>query len=283
MKRVLVTTDFSDCSKNAVNFVVQSAKIIPLEIILLHSYELSGNLYTDYMGVNKEFKESLVNDAHNQLIQQKKEIFETEGVEVKAVFFRGTLQDGIKEETESSNISLIIMGTTGASGIDKSIWGSKTADVIGKTSLPVLAIPKEFKWKWPEKVLIATNHFEKEPVILDFIFEMTNLYKAETHVAVFTDEDDDSPETMIDYGLKIEDYSNFLKKQYHEQSLVAKNIFGEEFEDTIEAYLKEFEIDMLVMITYQRDFWDRIFHPSITKRMSYHTHIPLLAIPVVKK
>ena len=34
---------------------------------------------------------------------------------------------------------------------------------------------------------------------------------------------------------------------------------------------------MLAMVTYKRKFWDRIFHPSLTKRMSYHTKIPLLA------
>jgi hypothetical protein len=37
------------------------------------------------------------------------------------------------------------------------------------------------------------------------------------------------------------------------------------------------------MVTYQRTFWERIFNPGMTKRMSYHTHVPLLAIAVNKK
>jgi nucleotide-binding universal stress UspA family protein len=41
----------------------------------------------------------------------------------------------------------------------------------------------------------------------------------------------------------------------------------------------ENEIDILAMVTYQRGFWDRVFNPSKTKHMSYHTKIPLLVIP----
>ena len=55
MKQILVPTDFSTCANNAVDFAVQSAKILPVEITILHAFELKGNIYTDYMGVNKEF------------------------------------------------------------------------------------------------------------------------------------------------------------------------------------------------------------------------------------
>lgn len=283
MKQLLVPTDFSDCAINAVNFAVETAKLLPVEVLLLHTHELSGNQYTDYMGVNKEFKESLVNDAYKTLMKYKADILEKDGVDVKAVFYRGTLKDGIDETAANEKADLIIMGTTGASGLDEKIWGSKTAAIIGHSKIPVLAIPKGYVWKKPACILIATNHFEKDPVILDYIFDMAGLYKAAVHTVVFSDEDDDLPEKMIDHGKQIREYDKFLKTKYPDSSLETKNIFGTEFEESIENYALENEIDMLVMVTYQRSFWDRIFHPSITKRMSYHTHIPLLAIPAVKK
>lgn len=280
MKRILIPTDFSACAENAISFAVQSAKILPVELVLLHVFELKGNLYTDYMGVNKEFNQSLVNDAYNKLMKCKTDILEKDGIDVQAVFYRGILNEGIQETADENKTDLIVMGTTGArSGIEEKIWGSKTAGVIGKMKLPVLAIPVGYKWKKPQQLMISTNHFEKQPVILDFIFELAGLYMAQMHVVVFSDEDDDLPEKMLDHGQRIKDYEAFLKKQYNEKTLTASNIFGKEFEETLQDYVKEFEIDILVMITYQRSFWDRIFHPSLTKRMSYHSHIPLLAIP----
>lgn len=282
MKKLLVPTDFSDCAERAVNFAVQSAKLLPVEVVLLTTYEISGNIYTDYMGANKEFNQSMIDEAYNKLMQRKADILVQEGVDVKAVFYRGTLKDGIDETIANEKTELIVMGTTGASGLDARIWGSKTASIIGHSSIPVLAIPKDYTWKKPERVLIVTNHFEKEHSILDFIFELANLYMADVHAVVFSDEDDDLPEKIIDHGKRIRDYEKFLKKQYYESTLQAGNLFGTDFETTIEKYAEENNVDMLVMVTYKRSLWDRIFHPSITKRMSYHTHLPLLAIPVSK-
>ncbi len=42
MKKILVPTDFSLCADEAINFAVQSAKILPLEITLHHAFDLQG-------------------------------------------------------------------------------------------------------------------------------------------------------------------------------------------------------------------------------------------------
>jgi nucleotide-binding universal stress UspA family protein len=57
MKQILVPTDFSACADKAVDFAVQSAKFLSMEVTLLHAFH-PGNLYTDYMRVNKEFNQS---------------------------------------------------------------------------------------------------------------------------------------------------------------------------------------------------------------------------------
>jgi len=39
-------------------------------------------------------------------------------------------------------------------------------------------------------------------------------------------------------------------------------------------------IDILAMLTHKRSFTSSIFNRSMTKQMSYHAKVPLLAIPV---
>jgi nucleotide-binding universal stress UspA family protein len=281
MKTILVPTDFSFCAGNAVDFAVQSAKILPAEIILLHAFEVKGNIYTDYMGVNKEFNQSLVDDAEQKLQQFKKSIEEAEAVAVSTKIYRGTVRDAIVETAIAENADLIVMGTLGANGFKGKIFGSKTAAVIGNTHIPIIAIPYDYEWKKPETFLIATNHFEKEPAILDFVFELADLYMAQVQVVVFTDEDDDKAATHLEHIRKTPQYEKALKQQYKEETLTATHLYGLEFEETLQKHIKEKEIDILVMITYQKEdgFWDRIFRPSKTKQVSYHTNIPLLAIP----
>ncbi len=279
MKKILVPTDFSPCASNAIDFAVQSAKYLPVEITLLHAFERKGSVYTDYMGVISEFKQTQLEEVQEKLSELKKGIEVAEGVVVKTIVSVAPFREAVLQATEELNIDLVVMGTVGAEGIEEKLWGSRAAAIIGKTNVPLIVIPLHYQWKKPEKLLLATNHFEKEPAILDFLFELSDLYMAQVHVAVMTDEDDDKANTFLEHGRKILHYEKLLKEQYKEETLTATHLYGNEFEETLHKHIEEYEFDILVMITYQRGFWDRIFHPSKTKRMSYHTNIPLLVIP----
>ncbi|HSN59924.1 MAG TPA: universal stress protein, partial [Ferruginibacter sp.] len=79
MNKILVPVDFSTCADNAVDFAIQSAKYLPVEITLLHAFELTGNVYTDYMGVNQEFNQTLLDKVKEDLSNLEKRIKEQEG------------------------------------------------------------------------------------------------------------------------------------------------------------------------------------------------------------
>lgn len=279
MKQILVPTDFSECANNAIDFAIQSSKFLPAKVTLLNSFEVNDSIYTDYMGVNREFNITLLSGTKEKLAKLKKHIEETDGVIVDTLVSTDSLQEAISKALEQNKFDLVVMGTLGASGLKEKLWGSRTSAVIGKSAIPVMVVPLEYKWQKPKKILFATNQFEKDPAILNYLFELAGLYMASTQVVVFTDEDDDKALTFLEHKNKIAGYETFLKESYKEDTLTSSHIYGEEFEDTLHDFIKENEIDILVMVTYQQHFWNRIFNPSKTKRMSYHTKIPLLAIP----
>jgi len=281
MKNVLVPTDFSPCAENALDFAVESAKILPLQITLLHSLEQSDNLYTDYVGLNKEFTQSRLHDVKEELAKLKATLQEIKGVDVDTCVTHGGVKEGILQVVDEKNIDLVIMGTSGASGIKEKLWGSKTAGIIAKSNVPVLAIPLEYTWEKPQKILLTTNNFEKEPVLLDFLFALTNLYKAEVHVAVFTNEEQDNVITSMEHSRSIPAFKEALTGQYHFETIIVTHLFGKNFEESLQEYTRQNEIDIVAMVTHKRSFTDRLFHPNIVKRLSYHTKIPLLAIPVI--
>ena len=280
MKKILVPTDFSTCADNAIDFAVQSAKILPVEILLLNAFELSGDIYTDYMGVNKEFNQSQLQAVNNKLAQLLNSIKASEGIIVDTCIFTGTVKESIAEVTIKKNIDLVVMGTAGANGLKEKLWGSKTAGIIGKSPVPVIAVPLEYKWKRPQKILLATNHFEKDPALLDFVFELADFFQAQVHVTVFTNDVNDEAITFMEHARKIPEYEAMLKAHYKNQTIIVAHLFGHHFEETLQEYIRQHEIDIVTLLTHKISFTDRIFHPSITKRMSYHTKIPLLAIPV---
>ncbi|UPK67256.1 universal stress protein [Chitinophaga filiformis] len=280
MKTILALTDFSDCANNAVNFAVQSAKILPAEIILLHAFDVQSNLYTDYIGVEKEFNNSLLDDASKKLQDIKTSIEATEQVTVCTKLFKGTVKDAVREAVGVVDVDLIVMGTMGASWLKEKLWGSTTAAIIGSTDVPVMAVPHGYEWRKPEKMLLATNHFEKEPDILNYVFELADLYMARLQVTVFTGETEKTA-AAVEHFRNIPQYEKLLQRQYPEETLPVSHLYGPDFGETLQKFIEEKEIDILVMINYQKEegIWSRLFHPSQTKRMSYHTSVPLLALP----
>ncbi len=279
MKKILVPTDFSLCADKAINFAVQSAKILPIEIILHHAFDLQGDIYTDYMGVTKEYNQSLYNDVVNKLNEIKNNIAKADGVDVEVLVTKNSFKKAIKEVVKTNNIDLVAMGTVGASEIKKILFGSNTSFVIGNSKVPVLAIPSEYEWKKPESFLFTTNHFEDDTYKLDFLFKIASLFMAKIDAIIFTDEKKDSMGTAVLNTLETPDYEELIRRKYNEPRFTATHVSGIDFIDSMQNYVDKNNVDILAMFTHKRKFLDKIFNPSITRKMSYYTKIPLLAIP----
>jgi len=278
MKRILVPTDFSECAARALNFAVQSAKMLPAEITILHAFDRQGSLYTDYMGVNKEFRRTMLNDVENRLTALKDDIRGRDGIFVNTLVLTDSLKDAILGAAANTHFDLIVMGTSGGAGLKEKLWGSNTAGVISISPLPVLVIPDSYIWEKPSRFLIATERFELDPGILDKIFELAGLYMAQVEAAVFT-ADKEEAAVFLEHAHKAPYYERKLQQRYGERELTTSQLYGDDLETALEEHIDKKHIDVLVMITYKKGFWERLFHPSLTRRMSYHSRVPLLAMP----
>ncbi|MBW7870873.1 MAG: universal stress protein [Flavobacteriia bacterium] len=278
MKHILVPTDFSKTSEIAIDFAIHAAELLKAKITLLNSFEVAEGSYTDLMGVNREFTNDLINEAKIKLNDLRIGFMKKSEVDIQTAISVKPLADAINEVSEEGKVDLVIMGTLGATGLKTKLWGSHTSDVIGKTKIPVMAIPSDYKWKKPQNILLATRQFERNDEILDYLFEMTFLFSASVKTAVFTG-NDQTAEVYVKHQQELQNYAEFLKNEYRDDTLSSVHLIGDSFEETLEDYISKNQVDLLTMITYQEGFWKSLFNPSLTKQMSFHTRIPLLVIP----
>lgn len=278
MEKILIPTDFSKCADVAVDFAMQSAKISTVELSLVHVMEVYPAVYGDPSGLAVAYPLVYREDMEKQLIKLKEKMLKKGSPHIDTRLYDGPVVNSILEAQEDKHADLIMMGTNGASGLQEKLLGSKTGSVIGQANVPVLALPYKYKWKKPQKVLLATNNFEKQPAILEFIVEFIQFYGAELHIVVFTNEKKDKALTLVEHQHQLNSYTEAIKLRYG-ISVIANHIHGLDLEDSLNEYIQEEQIDILAMVTHKRKFLKGIFQPSITKRMSYHTTIPLLAIP----
>lgn len=277
MKKILVPTDFSSSASKALDYAVCLAKKFKAEIILLHASEFIDYPFKDNQGFIEEHNQRLQQEMNRKLQNLKSVIEVTEGITVTTRLYDGPALSAILFAIRDNAVDLVIMGTLGKSGIGSRIFGSKTASLLSQTDIPVIAIPNDYTWSEPKKILLALNDPNEDPKLLKAAFEIANQFRADMQTVIFTDNKENAIETM-EHSRSLYDIQVKINKEYKFKKISSVHISGENFKEAIQRYINENDIDLLAMITHKRSMMQRLFKKSSTKKMAYHTRVPLLSI-----
>lgn len=149
MKRILVPTDFSKYSEEALKVATQIARKNNSEIILLHMLELPHQTSDVMGGSGKSIPEIMY--YKNKAISNLEKLMDADflkGTNVSEAIEFKKVAEGIIDASEKNNVDLIVMGSHGTSGFDELMVGSNAEKVVRFSSIPVLVVKKgttEFK------------------------------------------------------------------------------------------------------------------------------------------
>lgn len=133
VKRILVPTDFSECSKSALSFAMALARGgNGAEITLLHVVPTSIPTFDDDLGVLEP--ERLRTEMH-ALAASK-----TGGLDIDAHIEHGEPAATILEYSLTHKFDLIVMGTHGQGGLLRKLVGGTTEAVMRRAACPVLVV-----------------------------------------------------------------------------------------------------------------------------------------------
>lgn len=151
LEHLLVATDFSACSKEALDHAVQLAQKMNGRLTLLHVFESPffypaetplGNYPEVYQWLQDFKQEELKNlDALTNEIRK-------EGLPVEALFKEGAPSVEILRTAKEINADLIVMGTHGRKGFSHVMMGSVAERVAREAPCPVFIVREK---KGPEK------------------------------------------------------------------------------------------------------------------------------------
>jgi nucleotide-binding universal stress UspA family protein len=268
MKKILVPTDFSPNAAKALDYAVSIAKIASAEIVLLHvsDREMAGDPSNEATG-----------SGNDQLQMLQQGITKTENVTVSTRVVAGNTTEAILRAAEKTEADLVVMGTLGAAGLKRKLFGSQTAAIISKSHVPVLAVPFDYAWSVPKKILLAINDPREDAHLMKPVFEIANLFYSEVIVAIFSSRDYEAVDIM-EHSRSINSIQRNLQKEYTTSNLKTVHLSGDDFSETLKDFIDRHHIDLLAMIAHERQGLDSILHKSMTKKMSYHTTVPLLAL-----
>ena len=170
MKTILVPTDFSECSADAVKYAIHFAEKTQRKLLFFHSTFIliptrgTAAAYLNAVKSEKELKLRILTefiDKTYHSLKKKRDVNNTKFL----VAFETSVIAGITKTINDQFIDLIIIGTHGASGFRKLFIGSNTATVIERCYCQVLAIPHNYKFDGIKTIAYACadlNNLKKE-------------------------------------------------------------------------------------------------------------------------
>ena len=163
MKNILLPTDFSKNSWNAISYALQLFKNETCKFYLLNAYT-PVIYHVEYVLVNPA--QHGLGDAVRETVLKKLDDFKERmtkeyknpkhTIETIAAF--NTLVSEVKEITKKKKIDYVVMGTKGATGAAEILFGSNTVHVFKNVNCPILAVPDDFDFETPHEILFPTDY-----------------------------------------------------------------------------------------------------------------------------
>jgi nucleotide-binding universal stress UspA family protein len=140
--RILIPTDGSECGLRAAEYGISIAKTLGAQITVV--YVIDAVIFDE---AHASFKAGEREDIVQKLEQTGQEyvnyvlgLAKREGVKADSIIAKGSPYQQIVDLANASNVDLIVMGTHGRRGPDRSLIGSVAERVIEYSRCPVLVV-----------------------------------------------------------------------------------------------------------------------------------------------
>jgi nucleotide-binding universal stress UspA family protein len=273
MKTILVPTDFSKTSINAINYAMEIAKLLKAKLILYHVYHfplIVSDITTQDSEVEIE-KSCLMTLT---IIKEKLIVKHGKDVSISCKCNNGNVENAIHLFTKNHKVDLIVMGIKGGGFLTEKIIGSITTSVLRKATCPVIAVDQKVKFKSIKKIVFACDYTNVDnEKVLKPLKVIANLFNAHIYVLKIASQFETCPiaseleHKFLDMKMSLKAFDHTFHCTYN------MNVV-----DGINEFVVSKKIDMVVMIPHRYTLFEYLFHTPETKKMAFHSKVPLVAL-----
>lgn len=277
MKNILLPTDFSKNSWNAISYALQLFKNETCKFYLLNAYT-PVIYHVEYVLVNPA--QHGLGDAVRETVLKKLDDFKERmtkeyknpkhTIETIAAF--NTLVSEVKEITKKKKIDYVVMGTKGATGAAEILFGSNTVHVFKNVNCPILAVPDDFDFETPHEVLFPTDYeVEYKDHHLKPLIDIISLFNTRMNIL------------NVSYGYDLkeaqEENKQILEKNFEPIAHLFHRVNSQDVAEAITNFQLKARVNLLVMINNKHSFFENLFFKSTINQIGFHLNIPFLVIP----
>ena len=275
LQQILVPVDFSECANSAIRHAIAIAIRTGATVKLLHTVNLpafapeAGVVSIGELEHEAAAKLSKMGDEITHWLDRER----LRAVDIKFQVRSGFVSDEILSLAEQNKVDLIVMGTRGAGNVVGALLGSNASTVMQKAHCPVLIVPDDAEFAGISQMAFATDMMEIDVDTVIRLVDFAAHFDANLHVVhIINGQDYLSPEQASAFKERFAEIAKYDKVSFH---IVAAD--GRSVTQSIEDYAEENQIDVLAIQNQERGFIDKIFKPSVSKKLAVHAKIPLIA------
>ncbi len=259
---ILIPTDFSDNSENAIKYALGYFENIPANIYLLH---VSTEINDENQTINSLMQ------LHSEL-DFWKNLSKNSNHHFFVVHENLSLVEGIRKHLPANDIHYIVMGTKGGSTLNPIVIGSNTSEVITKVKCPVLVVPRNAEYSQIRNIAFPTDYnCVLKNKILTIINDTLRIQSAALHILNVK---------SVDQQLNQDQHDNksFLKDMLKETDHSFHMLESRTIEKGIQGFVENHDIDMIVMVAKNLNIIQRLLFKPKDSSVNYRIQLPFLVI-----
>ena len=274
-KNILLPTDFSDNAWNAAVYALKLYADDECTFYFLHSIKMNISAMSN---LSSKLLNTLKENALKEMLELKEMAQNTDANsnhDFQIIVSQNYLQQAIEDAFKKHRIDLVVIGKKGSTAAKELFLGGNTIETIKKMRLcPILIVPEEHDFTPPKQIAFPTdfNRFfdDKELRPLKNLAEMNNSKIRVVHINVEPNLNDIQEYNYTVLKSFLEDYEH----SFHWMPDYANK------SHEITTFIKDLEIDILVMMNYKHSFLENLLKEPVVKKIGTHPLVPFLVIPV---
>ncbi|MEK6782590.1 MAG: universal stress protein [Bacteroidota bacterium] len=267
MKTILCPIDFSEASKNGMEYASHLAKALTASLTLLY---IRVSIWPEAVQLEREVLES------NEAVQSQLSLFATEvqkefGIDCRYHILQTT--DTFEEAVAShaSQFDLVVLGTNGADNFYQYVFGTNSFHVIEKSKCPVVIVPKGCAYM-PINLMVYAYDPETNPIFLiEQLKKLAVPLRTEVKVLHIAEE---NPSSEIKKKMEIL-HDAVKARESKNISLSFDFSYSDEVAQALDTYIKINAANMLALSFHNRSLMERLFSENIVKQISMVAEYPV--------
>ncbi|MFT5723705.1 MAG: nucleotide-binding universal stress UspA family protein [Bacteroidia bacterium] len=262
MKTIVCPVDFSDLSENAANYAARIARDLDAEVVLAHAQHVPVlDVHTPPSTV-KDMMDNQQLENSKKLDGLASRLKSSIGGDIRTWQTFGLVVDMIKEIEAESRVSLVIMGTKGATNSFDKWIGTTSSDVMQRCEMPMIIVPEGSVYIGWTKVGYATDFtMEADNAILDFQ-ELIRPFTSELSIIHVSNKKINADELLA-------------VVRHFEPTANVDTIVGESIAAELNDYVLENDLQLIAIKRHRRGFINNLFHKSTSKELAITSKMPV--------